>query len=76
VETGAIRKIGEVDRYGAPPNSAALGWRSDGFALVDLPKDPACGSGTHGGVYAVALDGSLGERVLSHPADASVRMWG
>ena len=57
VTGGRARGIGPRDRLGSRPVSVALGWTTDGRAIVEFP-DAACGGSDPGpGVYLVSLDG-------------------
>jgi hypothetical protein len=47
------------------PESTALGWTTDGRALVFVPRAPGCGIGDGPGLYLISLDGA---RTLIAPA--------
>jgi hypothetical protein len=64
---------GEAD-WAKSPESVALGWTTDGRAIVFLPKGPACGTGANvAGVYlySKAGDGKLLLRAEKAPIRAS-----
>jgi hypothetical protein len=55
---GSPRPVTGEDDWAKSPESVALGWMTDGRALVFLPKGPACGSGVNApGVYAYSTTG-------------------
>lgn len=57
---------GPYTRGEPPENSSALGWTTDGRAIVFIPAAPGCGS-THGaGVFLIAPSGET-EKVASIP---------
>jgi hypothetical protein len=49
---------GEVAATTVSPDSVALGWTTDGRAIVFLPSQPACGTSGGPGTYLIALDGT------------------
>ena len=57
VSGGRARGIGPVDRLGSRPSSVALGWTTDGRAIVEFPELACGGSDPGPGVYLVSLDG-------------------
>ena len=55
---GMPKVVTGEDDWASSPDSVALGWTTDGRALVFLPKGPACGSGVpKPGVYVYAAPG-------------------
>jgi hypothetical protein len=71
---GSPRPVTGEDDWTESPESVALGWTTDGRALVFLPKGPACGSGVNApGVYAYSTtgDGELLVRSKRSPIGAS-----
>jgi hypothetical protein len=56
---GSPRAIAPMDA-----TSTALGWSTDGRAIVFLPKLPGCGSDWKPGTYLVSADGKQRTRVL------------
>jgi hypothetical protein len=58
---GSPRPVTGEGNWGKSPDSVALGWTSDGRAIVFLPKGPACGSGTpRPGIYLYIAPGAGG----------------
>lgn len=51
------------------PESIALGWTTDGRAIVFVPREPGCGDGSGPGVYLVSL---AGERTFLAAAKSSI----
>jgi hypothetical protein len=71
---GSPRPVTGEGDWAKSPESVALGWTTDGRALVFLPKGPACGSGVNApGVYAYSRigDGKLLMRSKQSPIEAS-----
>jgi hypothetical protein len=46
-----------TDGFKHPPNSIALGWSTDGRAIVFMPADPACGHDLDPGLYLITPSG-------------------
>jgi hypothetical protein len=68
--TGSVRRLG-----GAADDSIALGWTSDGRALVHFPAG-VCGGTYHGGPGIYAVDGRRLRLVFETARRATVAMWG
>jgi hypothetical protein len=68
--TGSVRRFG-----GAADDSIALGWTSDGRALVHFPTG-VCGGTYHGGPGVYAVDGRRLRLLFETTRRATVAMWG
>jgi len=68
--TGSVRRPG-----GAADNSIALGWTSDGRALLHFPTG-VCGGTYHGGSGVYAVDGRRLRLLFETTRRAAVAMWG
>ena len=56
-ERRARSVTGRFKRAAPPPVSHALGWTTDGRAIVAVPEEAACGAAGRGGLYLVNTDG-------------------
>jgi hypothetical protein len=79
LESGSPSVVTGESDWADSPESVALGWTTDGRAIVFLPKGPACGAGVkEAGVYLYDDEG-VGERVVAtkpdvgSPVQASIR---
>jgi len=68
--TGSVRRLG-----GAADDSIALGWASDGRALVHFPTS-VCGGTYRGGPGVYAVDGRRLRLLFETTRRATVAMWG
>jgi hypothetical protein len=68
--TGSVRRLG-----GVADDSIALGWTSDGRALVHFPTG-VCGGTYHGGPGIYAVDGRRLRLLFETTRRAAVAMWG
>jgi hypothetical protein len=58
VETGTPEPVTGEDDWAKSPESMALGWTTDGRAIVFLPSGPACGTGSdEPGIYLYSSPG-------------------
>jgi hypothetical protein len=57
-EGGRPRVVTGEDDWATSPSSVALGWTTDGRAIVLFPEANPCGSVASPGLYLVALDGT------------------
>jgi hypothetical protein len=75
--TGAARTVtGEQGvNWTKASNSVAAGWTDDASAVVALPREPGCGSGTAAGVYLVRPPNTKQRIFRSKTNTPSVFLW-
>jgi hypothetical protein len=57
-EGGKPRVVTGEDDWATSPSSVALGWTTDGRAIVLLPASSPCGSAGKPGLYLIGVDGT------------------
>lgn len=57
-EGGEPRVVTGEDDWATSPTSVALGWTTDGRAIVLFPSESPCGTGGKAGLYLISVDGT------------------